>query len=235
MQTKSKHVLGGVIFFFGIFIGLALALALIWEHYEAVSYFFDGLTYPAFGGLRCPILITRSEGGIIHAVFNNSTDQDDEAYYQMEIDGEVPRDVKSHFSLSPHTSETVQWTVDANDITLEFFIFAKLDVLPNAVHSTLEDNCGILVLNISSLNGAQIFWLMLILSLIGIPSGFALWKITNISTIGKALELQRAMLTLAILVPLSLFFGFIGWWFIGIIVCAIIFLLIVAILGLAIQ
>jgi hypothetical protein len=48
------------------------------------------------------------------------------------------------------------------------------------------------------------------------------------------LELQRAMLALGILVLLSMVAGFIGWWFIGIIFCAITFLLMAVMLGLAV-
>jgi hypothetical protein len=234
MQTKSKRLIGGVIFFFGIFIGLALALVVIWGQYEASSYFFEGTSYASFNGLHCPALMTRSETGVIKAVFDNLSNQDDEPYYQMEIGGITPRNFEGHLSLPPHTSKSVQWTVDAGDINFGFFIFAKLDTLPDGIVPTREATCGVIILNISGLTGDQIFWLMLIISLIGIPAGFVLWRTTNNLRTGRALELQRAMLALGILVLLSMVAGFIGWWFIGIIFCAITFLLMAVMLGLAV-
>jgi hypothetical protein len=231
MQTKSKHFLSGAIFFFGIFVGLALALAIIWGKYEATSYFFEGTTYASFNGLHCPVLMARSETGIIRAVFNNSDNQDDEPYYQMEIGGITPRNFENQLSLPPHTSKSVQWTADANDINLGFFIFAKLDILPDGIHPTREATCGILVLNISGLTGGQIFWFMLVISLMEIPAGFLLWRTTDKTSTGRALETQRAMLALAVLVLLSIFTGLMGWWFMGIILCAITFLLIAIMLG----
>ena len=233
MQTKSKRIIGGVIFFFGIFVGLALALATIWDKYEAISYFFEGTTYAPFNGLHCPFLMARSETVIIRAVFDNPTDQEDEPYYKMEIGGIFPRDFHDQLSLPPHTSQSVQWTADANDIDLGFFIFAKLDIMPDGIYPTREATCGILILNISNLTGGQIFWCMLILSLIGISSGFALWRTTNNLLTGKALELQRAMLALAVLVLLSLFTGLMGWWLVGVALCAITILLIVIMMSFA--
>jgi len=235
MHTKSKHIVGGVIFFLGIFTGLALALTAVWGKYEAVSYFFEGTTYASFNGLRCPVLMTRSEIGLVRAIFDNPSGQDYEPYYQMEIGGTVPRNFEDHLLLKPHASESVQWAVGANDINLEYFILAKLDTLPDAVYPAREATCGTLVLNISNFTGGQLFWFMLIFSLITIPGGFALWTTTNSLLIGKALELQRAVLTLAILVPLSLFAGLMGWWFMGIILCAVTFLLLAIMLSLAIS
>ena len=230
MPTRSKRILGGVIFFFGVFMGLVLALATLWDKYEAVSYFFEGTTYAPFNGLHCPFLMTPPETVTIKAVFDNPTHEEDEPYYKMEIGGVFPREFDGHLSLAPRTSQSVEWTANANDISLGFFVFAKLHILPDSIYPTREATCGILLLRTSALTGGQIFWIMLLLSLIGIPSGFVLWRATIVSATGKAVELRRAMLTLAVLVLLSLLAGLIGWWFIGVILCAISILLVTVLL-----
>ncbi len=235
MQTKSKHIIGGTVFFLGILIGLALAIATMWGNFEALSYFFSGATYAPFNGLQCPILMTHSETGTISAVFNNSRDQEYDPYYEMEIGGLLPRKFEDQLSVAPHTSKSVLWTVDANDIDLGFFIFAKLDILPNAVYPSREATCGIVVLNIPGLTGGQIFWLVFALSLLGTISGFMLWENADGSSTGKESDQKHAMQALAILMLLAMLFSLLGWWGLGMLLSAITIVLMVVMLRFAFQ
>ena len=235
MQIKSKHIIGSIVFFLGIFLGLALAIAAIWADFEGLSYYYTGATYGQFNGLHCPILMTRSETGTITATFNNPGNQIYEPYYQMEIGGLLPRNFEDQLSIPPHTTKSVQWTVDAHDIDLGFFIFAKLDTLPDAIYPSREATCGIVVLNIPGLSGNQIFGLLLVLSLLGISIGSMLWENANEPLTGKELNQKNAMQALAILVLLTMFTGFMGWWGPGILLCAMTLLFMVVMLRFAFK
>ncbi len=227
MQTKSKYTIGSIVFFLGIFIGLALAVAAIWGDFEGLSYYYTGATYGQFSGLHCPILMTRSETGTITAAFNNSSNQESEPYYEMEIGGLLPRKFEDQLSVPPHATKSVQWTVDANDIDLGFFIFAKIDILPDAIYSSREATCGIVVLNVPGLTGGQIFALTFVASLMGMLIGLGLWEKANKPLMGSSLNQWRAMQAMAISVLLAMFIGFMGWWGPGILLCAITVLLLV--------
>jgi hypothetical protein len=61
MQTSSRRTLGSVIFLAGVLTGLALAATSSWGDFEALSYFYTGAGYDVFGGLKCPIVMSRGE------------------------------------------------------------------------------------------------------------------------------------------------------------------------------
>jgi len=225
MQTRSKSIVGNIVFFLGIFIGLVLAIAAIWGDFEGLSYYYTGAAYGQFNGLHCPILMTRSETGIVTAIFNNSSNQKSEPYYEMEIGGLLPRKFEDQLSVPPYGTKSVQWTVDANDIDLGFFIFAKIDILPDTLYSSREATCGIVVLNIPGLTGDQIFALTFAASLLGILIGLGLWENINKPLMGISSNQRRAMQAMAISVLLAMFTGFMGWWGPGVLLCAITILL----------
>jgi hypothetical protein len=235
MQTNTAISLGRILYFSGIFLGLALAIAAAWTEFEAISYYYTGATYAAFHGLHCPLLMTRSETGMVTGSFDNPGGQEIEPYYEVEISGPLPRNYEDQLSVPPHETKNVQWTVDANDIDRGSFIFVKLDILPMAGYSTREAVCGILVLNVPILKGGQIFWLVLLASLSGMVIGLGLWEGANPPLAGKSLDLKRGMQTLAILVSLAMLTGLMGWWGAGVIFCAAAILLLVLTLRLGIA
>lgn len=235
MQTKSKRVVGSIFFAAGIISGLLLAGATIWEEFEGVSYYYTGTSYSQFNGLQCPTLMTRSEKGTIQATFNNPTNEEYDPYYQVEIGGILPRQFEDQIAVPPHQSKSITWTADANDIDLGFFIFAKLDVLPDALFPTRETTCGIIVLNLPGLTGGQIFTIALSLSLFGMVAGLVLWENAHQPLAGSSLNLMRAMQALSIVVLLAMLAGFLGGWLAGTILCAIALLMLVMVFGLAVS
>jgi hypothetical protein len=236
MQTKSIRTLGGVIFFIGVFLGLALSLAAVWGAFEGISYYYTGAGYPSFNGLDCPMLMTRSETGTVTASFDNPSGQEIEPYYEVTISGQAStRKFEGQLSVLAHTSKSIRWTVDANDIDLGFFIFIDMDVLPVAGYSTREDTCGIIVLNHAGPTGGQVFNLTLAASLLGIGIGLGLWENAASMKFNSSLNLLRAVKTLGITVLLALLTSIMGWWLAGILFCVLTILLLVIILRLFIE
>ena len=236
MQTKSFRTLGGVTFLLGVFLGLALAFAAIWSDFEGFSYFNSGAGYQSFNGLVCPILMTRSEKGVVTADFENPTGQEFEPYYEVAISGPVSlRKFEGQLSVLAHATKSIRWTVDANDLDLGFFIFINMDVLPVAGYSTREDNCGIMVLNLTGPTGGQVFALMLAASLIGLVMGLGLWENAPAPDINRYTNMRRALQALGIMVLLALLASIIGWWAVGLIFCALSILLLMINLRLSME
>ena len=178
MKTNSLRLLGSVIFLLGILLGLALALSAIWGDFEGFSYFNTGAGYQSFNGLVCPILMTRSEKSIVTADFENPSGQEFEPYYEVAISAPGSwRKLEGQLSIPAHTARSIQWTVDANDIDLGFFIFVDVQVLPVAEYSTREGTCGIMVLDLPGVTGGQIFASTLAVSLIGLVLGLGLYAL----------------------------------------------------------
>lgn len=218
--------MGGVIFLLGVVLGLGLALVAVWGDYEGFSYFNSGAGYPAFNGLACPILMTRSEKSVVTADFKNSTGQGFEPYYEVSISGPGSlRKLEGQLSVPAHTAKSIQWTVDAGDIDLGFFVFVDMQVLPVAGYSTREDTCGIMVLDLTGLTGSQLFGLTLAASLIGMVLGLGLWENNARLNINHYTNRHRALQAQGIAVLLALLTGLIGLWAAGLIFCVIAILL----------
>jgi hypothetical protein len=234
MQTKSKHALGNVIFLVGMFIGLGMAIAAVWGDFEGMSYFYNGAGYDSFGGLICPVLMSRSDVSSVSASFDNPTDQEIKPYYKVNVSGRSTlRQIEDQVTVPAHGSRSVEWTVDANDIDLGYFIIMKMDVLPVAGYSTREATCGIIVLSLMGLTGGQIFGWALAASLLGIVLGLGLRESGNEIATGKALSFRNGMRAAGVAVSLAMLTGFVGSWLIGIVFCAISILLLIILLQFA--
>jgi len=222
------------VFFPGVILGIALSVTILWNRIEATRYYFTGAKYEPFHGLRCPVMIGPTEKGTVAAVFNNPTDEADNFFYRAEISGKAfsTRQVEDKIMVPPHHTKTVQLAVDANDVDLMFFIFVKMSILPNSVHRSQEAVCGILIINILGLTGAQITGIALCLSFLGIASGLGLWQQTGTKT---DQDIRRATQTLGLAVLLTLFAASMGWWILGMALSAITILLLVISLRLTIE
>jgi hypothetical protein len=228
MSTKPVHALGGAIFLLGVLLGLGLALVAVWSDYEGFSYFNSGAGYPAFNGLVCPILMTRSEKSVVTAYFKNSTDQEFEPYYEVAISGSVSsRKLEGQLAIPPHTTNTIQWKVDSTDIDLGFFIFVDMQVLPVAGYQTREDTCGIMVLDLIGPTGGQVFGLTLATSLLGMVLGLGLWENNARLNINRYTNRHRALQAQGLAVLLALLTGLVGLWAAGLIFCVLAILLLV--------
>lgn len=229
MPTKPLRTPGSIIFLIGIFLGLALAIMVIWAALEAQDYYYTGAVYEPFNGLHCPLFMTRSETGTISATFDNPSKQEINPYYKLETSGPIPQQFESQITVPPHTSQSVQWTVSANDIDLRFFIFAQLKILPKE-----QALCGIFVLNVPGLTGEQVFTVTLLVSLSAIAIGFIL---SNRAMAENALDnLMRLAQTLGVSVLAAMLFAFTGWTLVGFIFSVIaILLLAITLLRFAVE
>jgi hypothetical protein len=231
MNTRLLRIVGSTVFFLGVIIGVALAVMTIWSRMEATNYYYEGAQYAPFNGLRCPLMIAPTERGIITAAFNNPTEREDIFFYRAEISGSVStRQVEGQAEVPPRQTKTIQFTVDANDVDLMFFILVKINILPNAGHRAQESVCGVIVTDFLGLTGAQIPTIAFLLSFLGMVVGLSLW---NRTSTGVDRNRWRAMQVLGLMVVLTMLTGLMGWWFPATALLAITILLIVISLFLA--
>jgi hypothetical protein len=226
MNTRLLLILSRIFFFLGVVIGLVLAVIAIWNNTEATSYYYTGVAYPLFHGLRCPVMISPTEKGIVTAVFDNPTTKEDIYYYRIQISRSTSstRTIEAQIAAPPRQSTSVQWTVDANDVDLGFFILVKITILPSVFHPTQEAVCGIIVANIFGLTGSQIFATALFLSFLGIAVGLGLWQQTGTNA---NRDLWRLAQALGLVVMLALLATSMGWWAVAIALSVITILLLV--------
>ncbi len=234
MQTNSTQRWGTAIFVVGLGLALLLALAAIWGDFEALSYFNTGANYASFGGLHCPVIMSRSEVAPVSATFDNPSSQPIEPYYQVKMSGlAAPRSFEKQLQLQPHSSTTVRWTVSASDIDLGWFVMVRLTVLPFAGNPARAATCGMVVLNLGGLTGRGVLPWTVALSLLGIVAGLSMREGKAPPQDNKESTLRNGMRATGVAVLLAMLTGFLGIWLVGLIFSAITMLLAVILLRIA--
>jgi hypothetical protein len=225
MNIKFMRVLGYVIFYLGVILGLALAAIAVWNRTEAISYFFRGAKLEPFNGLRCPAFIAPTETAAITVDFKNPANEEDTFFYRIEVSGAPStRRIADQITVPPHKTKSTQVTVDAKDVDLLFFIFTRINTSPGPLHSAQEAVCGMMVVNLMGLTGAQLSTIAICLSFLGMATGLSLWQRT-ITRAGATM--QRLMPTIGLVVLLALLSGALGWWMAGMALLVIAILLMV--------
>ncbi len=231
MQAGSRRRWGSIIYLAGALLGLGLAVIASWGDYEAMAYFEQGAGYERFSGLNCPILASVSETSTLSATFDNNSTQAIQPYYEVDISATAStRHMEDQITVPAHSSRTVSWTVDANDLNLGGFILVRLDVLPVAGHSTREATCGLVVMNLGRLSGATLIALWLAASLVCLIAGLVIRETGSMRLAGRDKNLQNGMRAAGIVILLAMLFSFLGYWVIGMLFVAIAFLLLVTLL-----
>lgn len=229
MRSK-KSLISNILFFLGIAAGLSLAVLSIWADYEAVAYFFTGARFDSFRGMKCPVLATRSETVIIAASIENPSDRDARPFYRVEVSGPVGRTFSDQISVPPYQTHRAEWSVNADDVDLRYFIMTKLTLLPFAGLPTREALCGIFVLDLNGLTGQQVLIAFLAISLSGMIAGLVMWERQTEGVNKGVTQPQSVRRGLVLVVLLAMLSGLMGWWLAGIVFCVLAILLLVAIL-----
>jgi hypothetical protein len=180
------------------------------------------------------MMLAPAETGIVTAVFDNATDEEDNFFYQAEVSGTAytTRQVEGKVTVPPHQSESTQITVDANDVDLLFFILVKLTVLPNAVRDAQEAVCGMVMVNFLGLTGAQIAMTGVFLSFLGMAVGLGLWEQTSTKLDGG---MPRVVQALGFTVLLAMLAASLSWWTIASVLAVITILLMLISLRFAVS
>lgn len=224
MNTRPLVIVSRVSFFLGVVIGFLLSVIAIWNNLESTDYYFTGVKYASFKGLRCPLIVAPTEKGLVRAVFKNPTNQEDDFFYRAEISGRAfsTRQIEDKIPVPPHQARNIQFTVDVNDVDLLFFILVKITILPNSLHRSQEATCGMIVANILGLTGWQISIAALLLSVLGIVAGMILWHETS-RRVNRAMP--RLVQVLGSVVLSTILATYMGWWAVATALSVVIILL----------
>lgn len=228
---RSKKSIGSsIVFFFGIAVGLSLAVASIWADYEAVRYFFTGARFDAFPGMNCPILATHSETVTISASIENPGDLAVQPFYRVEVSGPVGRMFRDQIPIPPHETQRAEWTVSTDDVDLRYFIMTKITLFPFAGARAREATCGIFVLKLDGPTGTQVLIISLAASLMGIIVGLSMWERQMAVVYKGTRQPQHVRRALGLVVLSAMFSSLMGWWLAGFVLCVLAILLLVIIL-----
>jgi hypothetical protein len=207
-STRPFVILSAV----GIVIGLLLAIPAIWADWESASYGFARRSNTTFQGLRCPVFMGRDEHQVVSVRVHNQTDKPISPAVKIVVStAEVFESKVEFIKLAPGEQITLQRSVGPENIDLGQFIFVNAQIYTAYPMPDQENTCGIFVLPITD-HGSLILVVGTFLSILFMASGILLLHRRWISV-----SQSRSWTFLAIVTLLTMFFGLMGWWLIGLI------------------
>jgi hypothetical protein len=229
ITTPSRKVFGVSFFVTGILLGVLLAGALTWASLEATTYGFLPPEGDQFDGLICPELMTPHETGAIQLQVKNPSNKEIEPIMRTDISTRGVAETKQEqLTVPPGETRTLSYPINADNIDLGFFIFARAERFPSYPLPDAAATCGIFIVNLPLLNGMQLFSIWLGLSLVLIPIGLWMWSSSLLPQ--GAGRMVNAAKMLAVIVLASLWFAIQGSWLVGLLLLALTILLSLAML-----
>ena len=214
----------------GVVAGLFVIFVATWADMESSAYDFPRLANAGLDGLHCPVLMTPDETGTISLDVSNTTEDRISPLIKTQISTRLlPEQFIEDVQLTPGESKRLEWSVDAENIDMGNFIFAKVLLFSAYPLPTREATCGIFVLDLPG-TGRMIVPVLVVLSLISL--GWSLHRINRLSAYNERQKKHLgSMVFLAITIGLGLVLSFIGGWILSVLVLVLSLLLIIILLG----
>jgi hypothetical protein len=218
-QNKPLRVLGLILFFIGVFLGMILFGGSIWADFESTFYFGYGVKGNNAIDLSCPLIMTSADRKSVTATISNTTDRLVEPSIQMDVSNILAvRSERTSIAVASHQSVPVHWQLTKEDVVFGHLILIHVYQFQAYVLPSADANCGIMFLFLDNMTGMQVFILLLLGSLLGISGGLGLWGIYSRPLEGHNRQQFIGMVFLSIIIAVGMILSWIGWWGPGVLV-----------------
>lgn len=248
MKNKTLWlIIGYILFIGGLAIGLVFSGLYLWANIEGLAFWgypesitFDNAlsTDVDIGRLKCPLLLTDGELGVVRLPVTNISDKSTRAFLKAHISmpGELENMVRRARStnLGPGEKSEVRWQVTTENTIFDHMILIRAFGMMTEFHPpSRTQHCGIISANLWGLSSTVIVLLAvggsLILMVAGVyivlrtripaEKGTNIWLVifgllgllTAISLISSLFHIWEVVLLAAILIPV-LIFSSIGYY-----------------------
>jgi hypothetical protein len=216
MKKKTYRITGIVLLITGIFLFVYLGVLTMWGGIEASFFNSDLRSNTPLKTLECPALITPSETAYVSGTFDNPS----ERVVDMEIRTYVSagfvtlmNEYITTFTLQPGESKIVEVPIIAEDAAYNRIVMVRMHQMKRVPFPYMNAACGIVLVNVEALTGAQFVAISLILGALLSAGGITLWALHARPIVWDRLKIFRAMIFLTIAglsIPLSSLLGFWG-------------------------
>ncbi|MFO3797226.1 MAG: hypothetical protein ACK8QZ_08090, partial [Anaerolineales bacterium] len=232
---NARHILSLVLFSIGVLLGMLVAGGAIWGDLEASLFGIAASGGELLPGLKCPVVITTAESGVVRLSLKNPLERATEFVVRAYISSgfvTLMREEQSSVLLEPGEIKTLEWRVTAEDAAYGGrLILVRVYQFPRYPIPARDASCGILVVRTNYFKGVQILTALLIGSLLGMGGGLGLWARQSPPQTRFREQAIRVMGILGGFVLVGILFGFLGWWFLGLITIVVTLALIGGIVG----
>jgi hypothetical protein len=222
---RAFKITGGLLIVFGIILGFLLSSVMVWGDLEG-SLFTTGLRPDkSLSTLRCPIIITNSETGIIYATLNNPTQKTLERYLIANISegyATLVREIRTNLPIPPEEKQKVEWKISPKDAAFEQrVILFRVFINPRYPYPSLGGDCGVVKLNIQGVTGNQLVGIAALLSFVSIGFGTGMVEYGIRPNKGRSRSALNSVYALVGIVIGSGILGYLGFWVPGLVLLAI--------------
>jgi len=177
--SKSKQTAGYILYALGALIAFLLLTLSVWGDVEASS--FEGLIHAdrRLGTLRCPVLITEGETGLISARIVNTTDRDVAPNVQARWTqgyASIIQELRQKIEIPVGEARTFEFEISQDDAAYRRLILARVYQFSSFSLPSRSSSCGVVLLPLSGPTGQQIFIASFILSVILMAIGLLLLR-----------------------------------------------------------
>ncbi len=227
MKTRS-HTLqsaGFIIFLLGFLLGVLLIIASAWPDLESRMYGFSRYPDEAHTPLSCPALMTTQDSGQVTARLHNPLEKTITLYVKAQMSSSLLIDtLKETVELQPGETRILSWEVGEENIDMNYFIFAFVQILPTSSLPLKGATCGTLVLDLPFRDGPVLFYAVLVLAAVGIGIGAWLW-FRNIDWSDPRMVHNSWFMRFILLdIVVGVIGSILGWWAVGLVSLVILLL-----------
>jgi len=239
METENKNGqdrrrLSSGLFIGGVLVGFVFNILVVWANLEASLWNQLPNRDEALDGLRCPLVITRSETAVVTILYRNSLDRPINPVIRTKISERLTslqREEETRPDIEPGETARIEYSVQGENAVWDRFLLVRVNTLPQFSLPSRTGACGILVVSIPFLRGWAITGLAVILSLGGMGSGIWLWRGMQTQMLGRVKFAYRAMIYLAGLVTAGMVLAFLSLWLLAILLVFLTAILILTVLA----
>jgi hypothetical protein len=232
-----QHKLGFLLFSLGVLVGLVFAGLATWADFEASNYDLSLSADTPLSSLRCPVVLSPGERGIIRASFSNSTENKLTRRIRVYVSRKHQTLMEEEFvtlPLAPGETKTLAWPMDSENIVWNRMILARVYQHRNQPLPSRSSSCGVIVANVFGLPGHWVTRSAITGSTLFMLGGFLFWKRDPRPVNAAAASVsdrELSMKALAAVTGASIGTALLGQWMLGAILIVVATLLAITIVG----
>jgi hypothetical protein len=220
-MKKPSHNLqraGFLIFIIGFLLGVMLIIASAWPDLESRMYGFSRYPDEKHTPLSCPALMTTQDRGQVIARLHNPLKKTITLYVKAQMSSSLLIDTLNEtVELQPGETQILHWDVGEENIDMNYFIFAFVQILPTSTLTMKGATCGTLVLDLPFRGGPILYYATVILAAVGIGLGAWLW-FRNIDWGDPKMVYDSWFMRFIILdIVIGVAGSMLGWWGAGLV------------------
>ncbi len=226
------RALGLLLLSLGALFGTLYAGVAIWGNWEAFQFDIDAAfrSDRTLSTLRCPVLMTTGESGVVSVVIENPTDANLTRRVRVHIsEGDIlaMREFTEQVALGPGESRRISWEVFPQDRVFNLFVLVRVYLFAKHPLPSEDATCGIMVLDLPPLRGGGIIAFLVAFALVGMTVGAMLSRRGVHSAPARQREAIQSAMGIAVLVAIAMLAASLRWLWIGTIALVLLALLVV--------